>query len=273
MNLEELKNALLALLPDEEEKINKLITDLGTFFAEKEDLLKKNKEEFVAALEAFKKKHESIPALLDYFNAQLNEKAIKKIIKKIKDKIKGILTALQKRNAKNVLFFQQALAKIIDEELTTNLVALNTRRNPPAEKEFIFEASSRFRNQRDNSKVFDPAIVCKCIKKIENYARAGQVTRVPSESGEPHCYGSAPNHLNSVIWHRDKRLVFYMHPDEAGDIIRLCVYIDPKTHNDAVNAVQERPGNIYWLIIKHKIDRTYFEDFRRINKETLEDEE
>ena len=272
MNLDELKNVLLALLPDEEKKINKLITDLGTFFAEKEDILGKSKEEFVTALNAFKEKHQDLPVLLDFINAKLNDKTIKKIIKKIKDTIKKIITALQKRNDKNVLFFQQALAKLI-EELTTNLVALNIRKTPPPEKEYIFEASSAFRKQMDKSNVFDPAIVRKCILKIENYARAGQVTRVPPESEEPHCYGGAPNHLNSAIWHRDKRLVFYMHPDEAGDIIRLCAYIDPKTHNDAVNAVQERPGNIYWLIIKHKIYRAYFTDFRRINKETLEDKD
>lgn len=256
MDLEQLKDVLKLLLPKEKETIDKLIISLKIFFS---------KENIAIKIDNLKE----LPVLLDYLNKKIKDKEITKIIKNIKTNIKKLITALGKQEMDNVTIFQQELIQLI-EKLTDNLNIVYSRRTPSAEKKYIIEASSYFRKQKDKSKVFDRGSAVTGIGKIKDYADAGLIPRKP-QATEPHCYGGAPNHLNSVVMGKAGRLVFYMHPDESSNIIRLCAYIDAKTHNDAVNAVQERLGNIYWLINKHKINRLYFKEFKKINPENLKD--
>lgn len=269
MDLEQLRQILNKLSPNEE-AVNKLINLLGTFFSEKEVLLKlEGKEELAKGLIAFVSKHKDLPVLLDYINSRIKDKQISKTIKTITRVIKHIFGALEKYDNNTARVFQQRLAQLI-MALTKELETVHKRRTLLPVKEYCVEASSYFRKQRDTSKIFDSKDIIERIERIKKLATAGKVPCIP-QAAEPRCYGGAPNHLNSIVIGSARRLVFYIHPDETGNTIRLCAYIDAKTHNDAINTLHERPGNIYWLIIRRRINRLYFKDFKRINPETLED--
>ncbi|MBW3002495.1 hypothetical protein KY338_05045 [Candidatus Woesearchaeota archaeon] len=174
-----------------------------------------------------------------------------------------------KKNFDDIFAFFQAL-EIGVRDLVDNLEVLYNRRRPAPGRQYRIEASSYFRDQKNAYFGNGFKSVCIGLDKIKGFADGGQIPRTP-QAGEPHCYGRAPNHLNSVVLGSDKRLVFYMYPDDNGTVIRLCAFIDSGTHNtalDALNSGQQRPGNLYWCIItklpNHKIDRTFFEDFREI---------
>lgn len=270
MDLEQLRQILNKVLPNEKEAVNNLIALLETFFSEKEDLLKlEEKEQFAQAWAIFANKHKDLPILLDHIDNRIKDRQVSKLFKNITGVIKYIFGALEKYDMNAAHVFQQRLVQLI-EEVISNLEMVHDRRTPPSQKAYFVEASGYFREQRDKSNVFDIGSVHTGIGKIERAAIAGLIPRKPQPKGM-HCYGSTPNHLNSVLIGSDRRLVFYIHPNETGTVIRLCAYIDAKTHNDAVNAIHERPGNIYWLIINHRINKLYFSDFKRIDLKTLED--
>ncbi len=275
MDLNQLLRRLVLFSKTDEDRyiINQFILALDNFLKKKDSLIAslkegKSVENNLAIL--IEMTVEPLNTNIDYINFLVKDKEVNKIIREIKNIIKNIIKKLAKKNLADVNAMEITLEKAI-KKLTENLNIVNTRRTSlSAEKEYIIEASSYFRKQRDKSKIFDRESAVRGIGRIKDYAEAGQIPRKP-QATEPHCYGGAPNHLNSVILRKAGRLVFYMYPNESSNIIRLCAYIDAKTHNDAVNAVQERPGNIYWLIIKHKINRLYFTEFKKINQETLED--
>ncbi|RLE46448.1 hypothetical protein DRJ22_01925 [Candidatus Woesearchaeota archaeon] len=60
------------------------------------------------------------------------------------------------------------------------------------------------------------------IRKIKDFARAEKISIKP-QAAEPHNYGGAHYHLNSVVIGKECRLVFYMHSNEKNNAIRLCI--------------------------------------------------
>ena len=180
-----------------------------------------------------------------------------------------------KTNLENIQVYFQALETAIPQ-LLNNLEVLYQRRNPPAARQYRIEASDYFRSQKEIYSGNEFRSVQIGLDKIKGFAFANQIpNRI--QAAEPHCYGKAPNHLNGVVM-SDKRLIFYMYPDDTENVIRLCAFIDSTTHNrawDANKSGKERPSNLYWCIMtdnqKHKIQRDFFEDFKEIDGKTLQE--
>ena len=229
-----------------------------------------------------KKRHN----IINLTDAAVRDRAISKIFQKqIKANITNIGLQLlnisanpsknPKTNLENIQAYFQALEAAIPQ-LLDNLEVLYQRRSPPAAIPCRIEASDYFRSQNEVYSGNDFRSVKIGLDKIQGFAFANQIPNRP-QAAEPHCYGGAPNHLNGVVM-SDKRLIFYMYPDDNGNVIRLCAFIESATHNQAWEANRtgkERPGNLYWCIItddrKHKIYRNFFEDFKEIDPETLQE--
>lgn len=84
MDLEQLRQIFNKLLPNEKETANKLTTLLGTFFSEKEDLLKLEKEQYAPAFVTFADKHNNLLVLLDYIDNRIKDRQIGFISKNLK---------------------------------------------------------------------------------------------------------------------------------------------------------------------------------------------
>ncbi len=240
-----------------------MIENLKNFFSDKEVLdVLKNDADYEKELESFIKRSSELPNNLDNLNIFLKEENIKdkkifNIINETKVNIVNFLLVLEKNETSEIVLQQNIIDKI--KELNSILYDVSERRKKEIEKEFIVYASNDFRSQRDKGELEDKNAIIMSIRRIKNYVQAGLTTT----QKEPHHYGGG---LYGKVIGNARRLIFY--EKERGKEAVICVYIDAKTHNDAVN---KNVNNIYRKIINKEITKNNFPNYKRINPETLED--
>lgn len=119
--------------------------------------------------------------------------------------------------------------------------------------------SPNFIEQRDKKELGDFKSIIGGIAKIMAYAHAGLNPANP----EPRHY---PGGLYGAVIGSARRLIFYELEKQKSFLI--CVYIDEKTHNDAVN---KNINNIYRKVIGGELTPGDYAGMRRIDPETLAD--
>ncbi|MEM4263465.1 MAG: hypothetical protein QW666_01035 [Candidatus Woesearchaeota archaeon] len=113
--------------------------------------------------------------------------------------------------------------------------------------------------QRDRKELDDINAVIGGVAKIMAYAAAG----LSPIQEEPRHYSGG---LYGTVIGGARRLIFY--ELKKGESVLVCVYIDEKTHNDAVN---KDINNTYRKIIEGELTTDSYTGMQRIDPETLED--
>jgi len=119
--------------------------------------------------------------------------------------------------------------------------------------------SVSFIEQRDNNLLDRTDQICEKIKYIIEHIKSGLDPKATS----PKCYGGG---LYGVKIGNARRIIFYELEKKISFVI--CVYIDEKTHNDAVN---HNVRNLYRKIIDNEITKDNYFSYRRINPKDLKD--
>lgn len=121
------------------------------------------------------------------------------------------------------------------------------------------EGAASFIDQRDKNQLDKIPEICEQIKHIMEIIRSG----INPRAKVPKCFSSG---LCAKKTGGGSRLIFYELEKKKSFVV--CVYIDEKTHNDAVN---KNINNTYRKICSNELTKDNFISHKRINPENLQD--
>ena len=121
------------------------------------------------------------------------------------------------------------------------------------------EGATSFIEQRDKNQLDRIPEICDQIKHIIEIIRSG----INPRAKVPKCFSSG---LCAKKTGGGSRLIFYELKKNKSFVV--CIYIDEKTHNDAVN---KNVKNTYRKICDNELTKDNFSSYRRIDPDTLQD--
>jgi len=222
----------------------------------------KNKLSFEHEYAELIEKTEGLEEITDAFLNELPMPPIRSKIEDIKKIIKTIIVVLKDKKVKETEQLQNVLKIKLDEFLAELEKICATMMQPQAVKFYGCNKAVTgpcFIEQRDKGKLEDKDAVVDAIEAIKDFVMAG----LKPTQKEPRFYGGG---LYGKVIGDVKRIIFY--EKEHRKEIVLCVYIDAKTHNDAVN---KNVNNTYRKIISNEITKENYFSHREIDPDTLED--
>ncbi len=242
-------NWLMFLIEDFNNKLNEIT------------VRNKNKLSFEREYAELIEKIKDLEKITDAFLSELPMPLIRSKIEDIKKSIKMILVFLKDKKVEETEQLQNVL-KVKLDELLTELKIYAAMMQPQTVKFYGCDQAligPCIIEQRDAEELENKAAITHAIGRIGDYVKAGLKTT----QKEPSYYGRG---LYGKVIGDVKRLIFY--EKERGKEIVLCVYIDAKTHNDAVN---KKINNTYRKIISNEITKENYLNHREIDPDTLED--
>ena len=222
----------------------------------------KNKLSFEREYAELIEKTEGLEEITDAFLSELPMPPIRSKTEDIKKSIKKIIAFLKDNKLEEAEQAQYVLNTKINELLAELEKICAAMMQSQAVKFYGCDKAvtgSCFIEQRDAEELENKAAITYALGRIGDYVKAGLKTT----QKEPRYYGRG---LYGKVIGDVKRLIFY--EKERGKEIVLCVYIDAKTHNDAVN---KNINNTYRKIISNEITKENYLNHREIDPDTLED--